>query len=363
MNEELWYGDRRYSKITTRFPDRAIFPDFYKAKRMEFIIRPGEMLFIPAGWFHFVFSEDVDPETGLCAAINFWYEKDRNIKYIEDNTRRPKFGWHNLNYDKIISFIKTKKIPVVKSPYPFFPPTQFKFRFPECSQEHMTFDEFCKSKNPDYYVAQVKLKEYDQFAIPFERPVNKSSVWINWGNHITLPHYDGDDNWLCQLKGTKRVTLVHPSERDKMYLFNPYPLGFVNHMHEKLNNDEKLIHVHRSTFQNADGYTGNTIECSALSHMFMCEIQHHNVLLRKNGSKPLPGNMTCKTFKIEKFKKGDEIPSYCPLGIIWALEKCTIQVRKTEITLEPGNLVSFPGNWLYPSRAKSKVTCILPFKD
>ena len=60
--------------IEDEFPDKEKFPLYYKAHKQEFIIEPGQMLFIPPGWFHFVFSEDPDPETGLNFAVNYWYE-------------------------------------------------------------------------------------------------------------------------------------------------------------------------------------------------------------------------------------------------------------------------------------------------
>ena len=67
---ERFEGGHRYSYITTEFPDRKQFPKFYEAKRIEIILEPGDMLYLPAGWYHWVFSEDPDPDTGLNVALN-----------------------------------------------------------------------------------------------------------------------------------------------------------------------------------------------------------------------------------------------------------------------------------------------------
>jgi hypothetical protein len=33
-------------------------------------------------------------------------------------------------------------------------------------------------------------------------------------------HYDGGDNWLCQLSGTKEATLFSPSVSENLYPIN-----------------------------------------------------------------------------------------------------------------------------------------------
>ena len=73
-------------------PDLEKFPKFQKAKYIEYILEPGEMLFIPTFWWHQVYSlEQVN------IAVNFWWVA--NLKdYLTPQGRKfaiekPKFFW------------------------------------------------------------------------------------------------------------------------------------------------------------------------------------------------------------------------------------------------------------------------------
>ena len=56
-------NSRRYSSITTSNPDPIQYPNYYQAIRHEVVLNEGDMLYIPFGWFHHVFSEDVNSNT------------------------------------------------------------------------------------------------------------------------------------------------------------------------------------------------------------------------------------------------------------------------------------------------------------
>jgi hypothetical protein len=365
MNETLWFLDRRYSQITERHPDRKIYPQFYKARRMEYILRPGEMLMIPAGWFHFVFSEETDEKTGLCAAVNFWYHTQ--VDRFDKSELKPEFGWHNINFDEVLNVLKGKKMQVRNSPFNFFPPSHVHYRYPEITSEYMSFDDFYKAKNSQHYIAQNSFKELDKFNVAC-KPPSMSSVWINWGNCNTLPHYDGHDNWLCQLKGIRRVILTPPEDRDFMYLFNSYPLDFILDVKKRLENNETLIRESKSITQNVvqellealDKQNEVVVTCTDLSSSFEKELHIHNHLLLKNGSEKLSSNLKCSLFHIKKYSKGDVLFSECPFGIFWFLTPGTLKIRKTHVNESPGNLVSYPGNWLYPVKVESDCILVVP---
>jgi [protein]-arginine 3-hydroxylase / protease len=57
------------SQINIEQPDIDKFPKFQKAKYMECLIEPGDMLFIPAFWWHQVYSLDE-----LNISVNFWWK-------------------------------------------------------------------------------------------------------------------------------------------------------------------------------------------------------------------------------------------------------------------------------------------------
>ncbi|MFL9458794.1 cupin-like domain-containing protein [Tolypothrix bouteillei VB521301_2] len=63
-------------------PDFDKFPKFQKAKYIECLLEPGEMLFIPAFWWHHVYSLD-----RVNIAVNFWWQA--NLKdYFAPQARR-----------------------------------------------------------------------------------------------------------------------------------------------------------------------------------------------------------------------------------------------------------------------------------
>ena len=71
------------------------FPKFQKAKYMECLLEPGEMLFIPAFWWHQVYSLDQ-----LNISINFWW-KTNFKEYLTPPGRRlisqvPGLIWQTL---------------------------------------------------------------------------------------------------------------------------------------------------------------------------------------------------------------------------------------------------------------------------
>jgi hypothetical protein len=57
------------------------------------------------------------------------------------------------------------------------------------------------------------------------------NVWVSAGNTMSNLHFDGGDNWLCQLSGTKTATMFAHEDSDHLYpiLFNKP--GDVDHQH------------------------------------------------------------------------------------------------------------------------------------
>lgn len=75
--------------------DSDKFPKFQKAKYIDCMLEPGEMLFIPAFWWHQVYSLDQ-----LNIAINFWW-KTNFKEYLKPNGSRlvsqiPRLIWQNI---------------------------------------------------------------------------------------------------------------------------------------------------------------------------------------------------------------------------------------------------------------------------
>lgn len=89
--------------------------------------------------------------------------------------------------------------------------------------------------SPCYYLRQLPLKEnnLDERGLPSERLLPRSIVmerrlWIASADCVTPLHYDGKNNLLTQLRGSKLVRLFPPDEHARMY---PYGLRFaISHL-------------------------------------------------------------------------------------------------------------------------------------
>ncbi|MDE3197886.1 MAG: cupin-like domain-containing protein [Acidobacteriota bacterium] len=57
-----------YSRVDVEKPDLGRFPEFGHARPVEVVLNKGEMLFLPAFWWHHVVSE------GENVAVNFWWQ-------------------------------------------------------------------------------------------------------------------------------------------------------------------------------------------------------------------------------------------------------------------------------------------------
>lgn len=63
-----WYTSLYWcSQVNVNQPDLKRFPKFCEAKPLEVITEPGELLFLPAGWWHSPIG------IGLNVAVNFWW--------------------------------------------------------------------------------------------------------------------------------------------------------------------------------------------------------------------------------------------------------------------------------------------------
>jgi hypothetical protein len=49
------------------------WPEFFKSKRMTAYLEPGQMLYLPAGWFHEVTSFGSDDRDNFHIALNYWF--------------------------------------------------------------------------------------------------------------------------------------------------------------------------------------------------------------------------------------------------------------------------------------------------
>ncbi len=74
-----------FSRIDTSAPasqTKTLFPKFREAEkhRLEIEVKAGQMLYLPAGWFHEVFSSSDGQSSGHCA-FNMWFHSPDNHDY------------------------------------------------------------------------------------------------------------------------------------------------------------------------------------------------------------------------------------------------------------------------------------------
>lgn len=271
MDVGKFLAHRRFSSIVGYPPDPQKFPLYYQAKRYEVTLHPKEMLFIPAGWFHYVQTEaNGQPnvaisyfmrykECGICDVLKppqKWYAKVPHVPYERFDTelfqkavdvRFPiVFNGHNLDWDcytkwSDLQYLRQAFEPlgefvVNKSTRPdgMFASNYIQEIHPDACQEiNMTFDDFITASRTDkkakYYVQQVRLLEVEQLSndvdVPdmvYEQIPAEVALWITLNNVYSSLHYDQHNNILMQIAGTKKVILIPPTEEDKMYVLNKY---------------------------------------------------------------------------------------------------------------------------------------------
>jgi len=83
----LHHSLNRRSRVTASNPDVAKHPKFLKCRAMEVVLEPGDVLFIPAYWWHEVSSLD-----DACISLNCWHQfahADSQDEAMLEQTRFP----------------------------------------------------------------------------------------------------------------------------------------------------------------------------------------------------------------------------------------------------------------------------------
>lgn len=227
MDVETFFNERRYSPISDEFPCKIKYPKFYEAHKTEITLVPGDMIFIPAGWFHLVLSDVF--EDGVNFAMNHWYNVEEEGRAMEGETSLLPFkSKHELNIDPNKIMRDDGKIQVMISPNGKFGSTSVEpSKFAEgLDVRTWTWGEFWSQKRKDSYLVQhenIDLKEYE----PGRDYWSASTMWVCFDKLSTYLHYDRQDNFLMQIRGTKRILLFPPEDHQLLYTFNPYPLRII----------------------------------------------------------------------------------------------------------------------------------------
>ena len=245
-----------HSLIDKYPPNNDKFPEFKKAKSYKVELKPGSSLFIPAGWWHWVFSE------GNCIAFshiihNFDEDnikekqthdyKDKSVKYYNNNEiidfnkhsnestplvyndsniniitesfLEEKLDKINLLVSKTNTVVTPNKpnnttIQIINGQYKYFNILNNSADFyGYIGMNPLNKEDFSKFINTEWSALANKEKEKEKI-----KKKNDIYLWHSKKKIDTGLHYDITDNLLTLHSGKKTIMLFPPSE--SKYLYN-----------------------------------------------------------------------------------------------------------------------------------------------
>jgi hypothetical protein len=357
MNTELspFLRECKISKIKEEFPDKTQFPLYYETKKQEIILNPGEVLFIPVGWWHFVFSEDTDPSTNINFAVNFWYHPP--IDWVDGTQYKncvPYVKRHTFKFDDVIPQ-QNSVVRVLKMNVDLAIPQDMLYNYTEKQTfQQMTFEEFLKLKDPNSYILQERCEKIERYAPRMKTSLACANIWINFGNIKTLPHYDLYDNCLCQIQGRKRILLFPPEEREKMYPVSIRSPKVLNTLHQIIND----IFILKKT----DVFRPEFIS-SVLQKPMLKFVQFHNMRetfytvvqnikdILKNENCLIPRFKQPEKFSVIDVQNSEyNVSGYSAhmYTIFWFLTKGILHLRNNMYYVSENSCFAFPTSFLYP---------------
>ena len=384
----VFLEDNRYCKVPSQTPDPEEFPLYYKARKLEFVLNPGDRLFIPAGWFHFFCSETADEDLGVNLSVNFWYysrnwnaenwhpmnDRDYEVDMI------PKIEKHDIPTGAIFDILRNKKyLRCLRCKTLLFPPYQKRFQFPEgyMNWEYMSLEELLETKNPQYYMLQnetctPELEKFNTFKYPTD--IQTTAIWLNFGHKATsLMHYDNNDNWYCQMLGTRRVVLAHPSERDNLYPYNPLPLDTLRRLKSRdVRNDPVIARRSDSLSKELSDFLVEslgdeeqiTIENEKLHELYEREYFMYMDHLRKLNSNDIPPPEKDAKFLIARITTRVGLSTHLPMYMLWTIGKGTVYIRGEPYNTGTGQITVCPNVFTYKVEIEGKGTIlVIPTKE
>lgn len=207
-----------HSRINTKYsydspprPNPFKYPLFYFTCPAVFELHPGEVLYIPYGWWHWVFSK------GENIAINQWFKtkkSDKPFKFINKNKLDLTNFFNRVdgmgmglaqNNPNIQSYVRPNAYPIDNDEIKFMGPLK-------------DFMEISKDKKYSGFVIEGQLPKEFIDGVPDRVETNsKYNLWYYSNDANSGLHYDNYGNFLCQIKGTKKIYLFPPSDSKFLY--------------------------------------------------------------------------------------------------------------------------------------------------
>ncbi len=238
-------------------PDIDLFPLYYQAEKIECNLTAGDILYLPQGWWHWIFSES---ET---IAVNFWFHTtvksysdlsqiDITTSSISESVYRQDYlaknqplllkqgakSWKAIalwQRDYLVT-INDLMIPQFCAGYgehsSFAPVHKPHYTIANHNDKMRLFSQLTFQKLDDKidrhpelnYVAFIPFLEQSRLSEDIIKPdlltnqnINSINLWYSYGKIHTGLHYDDYENILVVLKGNKRVFLYPPNQGKFLY--------------------------------------------------------------------------------------------------------------------------------------------------
>lgn len=225
---------QNHSIIPTYPPNIVKYPNFYKYKQ-EYVItlNPGDALYIPPKWFHWVFSYPDEYKKNI--AVSFFIKNTQKFmneeptKYLLDKNNCK---YLNYSFKTLEKMYPSKKHNVLKSKHNIISPVNKSTLKTQVFRDELTLKEINKQKNKyNIYMCQnSNLKSHELpkcIQAKFPDCHYHSFYWIisflNDTEYIDSGlHYDTSAGFLVAVNGTKIVRLYHPDNENNFYLEKMY---------------------------------------------------------------------------------------------------------------------------------------------
>ena len=207
-----------YSYDTPPKVDLSKYPLYYFVKPFVFELFPGDCLYIPYGWWHWVFSK------GENMALNQWFSK-KNFK----NKKPFKFKNYNFKSDLWETEVVKEKLKGIghgggsdyqntcsyKKLDRVYPEEPHVLKIQSDLKELIDTGRFYK-KYLLFLLENDLPDEYKNQLIDLNN-IEKYNFWYYSDGGNSGLHYDNYENYLCQMKGSKKVYLFPPKYTRFLY--------------------------------------------------------------------------------------------------------------------------------------------------
>lgn len=225
-----------HSAIPTYPPNITDYPDFYKCKEYLFILHPGDMLYIPSNWFHWVFSYPDEKQniaisysvSNFSGTIYNEFQFKKPYKFHLDKTELPFF---NHTFDTFKNLYPNHKIKtLVSNKNILVPVKKSSIKSHKLIKLSLTFNEMeqlMQKNTHNIYMGQNNsLQQYNPpecLSRGFPNSKYTCNQWLALFKDNTEYidsglHYDRTHGILIQIKGTKLVRLFKPQDYNNLYV-------------------------------------------------------------------------------------------------------------------------------------------------